>query len=424
MTADPSRRSVAVVGAGVAGLTAAYLLRRRYRVTLYECEPRLGGHAHTHTVADEQGGAQYVDTGFIVHNDRTYPLLTRLFRELGIETRATEMSMSISSPLHGLEYAGGRGASGVFAQPRRLVDPDFLRLLAQVRRFQIRARRYLAAAPESDLTTLAEFLVGEGFSDRFRDLYAVPLVSCVWSTGSATALDYPARYLFTFLDHHGMLDVRSSPTWRTVVGGSRSYVDAIGARLDDVRLAEPVTRLERHEDGVEVTCRSGRRTAHDAVVVAVHADQALGLLADPTVAEKEVLSAFRYSRNETVLHTDERLLPRAPRARASWNFVTARPGENRPPMVTYWMNRLQGLGGTTQYLVTLNGRERIADRSVIAVMDYQHPVYDPGAVAAQTRLTTLSSGTTVYAGAYHGWGFHEDGCRSGVEAARRLGVRW
>jgi predicted NAD/FAD-binding protein len=419
-----TRSTVAVVGAGVSGLTAAYLLSRTHSVTLYEAEDRLGGHAHTHDVTDPAGNRLAVDTGFIVHNDRTYPHLRRLFGELGIATRPTEMSMSISDQVTGIEYAGGRGIRGLFAQPHRAADPRFLAVLIQVRRFHRRARAFLAASGDSDLTGLGDFLDAEGFSPAFRQLHALPLVSCVWSTGSDTALQYPARYLFRFLAHHGMLGTVDSPQWSTVVGGSRTYVDAIACRLRRIRSGRAVRSILRDSDGIQLVDSSGMTARHDQIVIATHADAALDMLADPSRDEKEVLSAFSYARNETVLHTDARLLPRARQARAAWNYLTLADSGDRPPVVSYWMNRLQGLTSDTQYLVTLNARDRIDPATVLAVMDYEHPVYDSAAVEAQTRLGTLTTGRVAYAGAYHGWGFHEDGCRSGVAAARAFGAVW
>ncbi|MFI5698213.1 NAD(P)/FAD-dependent oxidoreductase [Kribbella sp. NPDC051586] len=414
------RETVAVVGAGVSGLTAAYLLTPWYDVTLYEAEPRLGGHAHTHDVTDPAGRPLAIDTGFIVHNARTYPLLRRLFGELGVRTQPTEMSMSISDPASGLEFAGGRGLTGIFAQGRRLADPRFLRLLTEVRRFHRRAAAYVERTGDGDLATFGEFLEAEHFSPAFVRLYAVPVVSCVWSCGGGSALSYPARYLFRFLDHHGMLSVNGSPQWLTVTGGSRQYVDALADRLDAVRTARPVQAVHRHPDGVTVTVADGNSTDFDRVVIATHADQALDLLTDATPAEKAVLGQFEYSRNETVLHTDESLLPTTKNARACWNYVV-RPDA---PLTTYWMNRLQGLETAGTYLVTLNGAGAVDPAKVIARMDYEHPIYTPQAVAAQGRLAALNTGRIAFAGAYHGWGFHEDGCRAGVAAAESFGVRW
>ncbi|MBK9102409.1 MAG: FAD-dependent oxidoreductase [Austwickia sp.] len=427
------RARIAVVGSGVSGLTAAYLLARRHDVVLYESLSRAGGHAHTHSVAPGPTAPDCdpiaVDSGFIVHNHRTYPFLLKLFAELGVATQPTEMSMSISVPQTGLEYAGGRGLGGVLAQRRRVLDRRFLAMLRQVGRFQREARALVrdpSAGPDQE--SLADFLTRGGYSQDFLQWYAVPVVACVWSSGASTALEYPARYLFSFLEHHGMLTQKGSPRWYTVVGGSKVYVDAVLASLPDVRLGSPVTAVRRLPadadggSGAEVRAGGGPYERYDAVVLATHADQALRLLQDPSPAEQEVLGAFRYSTNETVLHRDDSLLPRAVGARASWNY---RLGERDEPVtVTYWMNRLQHLPEHTPLLVTLGGAPEVAADQVVARMTYRHPIYDARSVAAQARLPELTTPTTTYAGAYHGWGFHEDGCRSGVAAAAALGVSW
>jgi predicted NAD/FAD-binding protein len=247
----------------------------------------------------------------------------------------------------------------------------------------------------------------------------------VWSAGRETTLAYPARYLFRFLDHHGMLRVNGSPQWCTVAGGSRVYVERLTGLLPDVRASHPVTDVTRGEDSVQIRDVTGRVTSVDRVVIATHADQALGLLTDPSDAEVTTLKQFGYSRNLTVLHTDSSVLPDAAQARASWNYrMTSCHRPDQPVVVSYWMNRLQGHQSPETFLVTLNDRERLDPGSVAAVMHYEHPIYTPEAVRAQSQLAGLATGRTVYAGAYHGWGFHEDGCRSGVEAARHFGVTW
>ncbi|MFJ7203861.1 NAD(P)/FAD-dependent oxidoreductase [Streptomyces sp. NPDC098789] len=420
------RPRTAVIGGGVSGLTAAYVLARAHDVTLYEADDRLGGHAHTHEVKGSDGVVRSVDSGFIVHNDRTYPQLLRLFGELGVATRSTSMSMSVHCEGCGLEYAGARGPSGLFARPRNAVDPAYLGMLARVPVFHRRARQLLAAPPDDD-PTLGEFLRRHRFGAYFSAHFAIPLVSCVWSCPEHTALRYPARYLFRFLDHHGMLSVGGSPDWRTVSGGSARYVrlvrDALGTAA--VRTSTPVRALARGAQGVRVTLGDGTWATYDSVVVAVHADRALALLADPTPAERATLGAFAYSRNRTVLHTDASVLPSGPRARACWNFRLSgcRPGDARV-RVSYDMNRLQGLDGPESYVVTLNADGRVRPELVLAEMDYAHPLYTPESVAAQQRLPELSGPVTAFAGAYHGWGFHEDGCRSGAAAAAALGVEW
>ncbi|MFF8443658.1 NAD(P)/FAD-dependent oxidoreductase [Streptomyces californicus] len=420
------RRRTAVVGAGVAGLTAAHVLRDAHEVTLYEADDRVGGHAHTHELDASDGRVHSVDSGFIVHNRRTYPNLLRLFDELGVATQESEMSMSVRCEGCGLEYAGARGPSGLFAQPRSALRGPYLRMLADVPRFH-RAARALLALPEGGASemTLGEFARRGRFSPYFRAHFLTPVVSAVWSCDPVTALSYPARYLFRFLDHHGMLSIGGSPVWRTVTGGSRSYVDLIVKQLSAVHTATPVRAVARHPDGVTITTRDGTTASYDSVVIATHPDQALRLLADPTDAERTVLGAFRYSRNPTLLHTDTTLLPRARGARASWNYLMPSCAADADHVtVSYDMNRLQRLDAPDSFVVTLNGSDRVDPASVRARMVYEHPVYTPESVAAQARLPTLTGPVTAYAGAYHGWGFHEDGCRSGVEAAAALGVAW
>ncbi|MFD5764668.1 NAD(P)/FAD-dependent oxidoreductase [Streptomyces sp. NPDC127049] len=417
-----NRRSVAVIGSGVAGLTAGYVLSRTHDVVLYEADSRLGGHAHTHELPTGAGGTVRVDTGFIVHNERTYPHLLRLFRELGVATQDSEMSMSVRCDGCGLEYAGARGPRGLLGGGN-LRRPRHLRMLAEVPRFHRAARRLLASG--DDTRTLGTFLRRGGFSPYFVGHFAIPLVSCVWSCAPDTALQYPAAYLFRFLDHHGLLSVTGSPQWKTVTGGSSAYVDKVAKHLASVRTATPVRAIERGPDHARVTTQDGHSETHAAVVVAVHPDQALRMLADPTPDERRVLGAFTYSRNPTVLHRDDTVLPRSPHARASWNYwlpsCAARPGSVR---VSYDMNRLQRLAVPEPHLVTLNPGSRVDESAVLARLVYEHPVYTPRSVAAQRELPGLATSVTAFAGAYHGWGFHEDGCRSGVEAARTLGVDW
>ena len=422
-------RKIAVVGGGISGLTAGYILARTDQVTIFEAAGRLGGHADTHLVDEPGGGQVAVDTGFIVYNERTYPLLTRLFGELGVETQASEMSMSVSCSGCGVGYAGKRGPAGLGAGVAVGGRP-YLQMLAEVPRFHRAARRLLAAKTGGEVAagglSLGDFLREGGFSDYFTEHFAVPVVASVWSCPQGTALQYPAAYLFAFLANHGLLSMSGSPQWRTVAGGSRRYVERIAAGLAQVRLSSPVRSVRRHPDGVTVRDGSGADLDFDAVVIATHPDQALRLLEAPTPAERSVLGAFSYSPNQAVLHTDARLLPPRPSVRASWNYALTCDGGSAaaPAQVSYHMNRLQGLPPGTDYIVTLGGREDIDPASVIAVMDYAHPAYTRESVAAQSRLPGLNTAVTAFAGAYHGWGFHEDGCRSGVAAARALGGSW
>ena len=417
-------RRIAVIGSGVAGLTAAHVAAKRAHVTLYEADARLGGHADTHDVADPGEGLLAIDTGFIVHNERTYPTLLRLFAEVGVRTQPSEMSMSVRDETTGLEYAGALGLRGLFPTGRNLRQPGFLRMLTEVPRFHRRARALLEQpAGTSRDQTLRGFLVDGGFTAYFCRHFMEPLVAAVWSCDPEVALDYPARYLFEFLAHHGMLSVTGSPQWRTVVGGSREYVARVAAGLDDVRVGTKVTSVRETADSVEVTDGNGVTTAYDAVVIATHPDQALAMLQEPTSAQREVLAAIPYADNLALLHTDTALLPRAESARASWNFLRPR-GSRGAVTVTYDLTRLQRLPTRTHYLVTLGGEDLVDPRTVVARMEYAHPTYNPASVAAQRRLPRANTPRLAFAGAYHGWGFHEDGARSGAAAAEHLGLPW
>ncbi len=423
MTSHRPRR-VAVVGSGVAGLTAAYVLSRPdndVHVTLYEADDRLGGHADTHEVATPDGSLA-IDTGFIVHNERTYPVLLRLFAELGVATQDSEMSMSISDRGTGLEWAGALGRRGVLPTWGHLADPAYLRMLVAIPRFHRRARR--ALADDRPDTTLREFLRAGRFTPYFTRHFMEPLVAAVWSCDPDVALDYPARYLFAFLEHHGMLGVFGSPPWRTVTGGSREYVARVAEHLHDVRLGTKVTSVAETPGGVEVTDGNGDVSSYDAVVIATHPGHALTMLASPTPTQRAVLGAMPYSANTALLHTDTSLLPRTRNAWASWNF--RRPAESGAGevTVTYDLTRLQRLSTDTHYLVTLGGDDLVDPATVIDRMEYEHPLYTPDSVAAQRRLPEIATDRVVFAGAYHGWGFHEDGARSGLAAAEQLGARW
>ncbi|MEO8828068.1 FAD-dependent oxidoreductase [Lapillicoccus sp.] len=435
--ASPSPlRRVAVVGSGVAGLTAAHVLAKQCHVTLYEAAPRLGGHADTHEVT-VGGQVVNVDTGFIVHNDRTYPTLLRLFDELGVQTQDSDMSMSIRDDDAGLEYAGARGLRGLFPVARNLRNRDYLRMLGEVRRFHAQARKLLAAKPEgaaenlpdhdpAAVETVRDFVGRGGFSDYFQTYFLAPLVAAVWSCDPAVALDYPARYLFTFLDHHGMLTVFGSPTWRTVTSGSARYVERVAAGIQDIRLGHRVTSVTEATDGVHVIGGSGATETFDAVVLAAHPHQSLAMLANPTELQSEVLGAIHYSPNVAQLHTDESVLPRSSAARASWNYWR-RPGgdEHASVLVSYDISRLMRLDVTDRrFIVTLGGEDRVDPSTVIDTMHYEHPLYTPESVAAQARLPQIITTRVAFAGAYHGWGFHEDGAKSGLVAAQHLGVDW
>jgi uncharacterized protein len=415
------RRSIAVIGSGVAGLTAAYALSGRDLVTLYEADTRLGGHAHTHVVDRGDGTLIGIDSAFLVHNDRTYPTLCRLFAELGVATQASEMSMSVRAEDTGLEYAGARGIRGLFAS-RQSARPRYLLMLAEVTRFHRAASRLLRDGEADNLETLDNFLQRQRFSAFFIEHFITPLVAAVWSCSSNDAMRYPARHLFVFLDHHGMLSVFGSPTWRTVIGGSAQYVQTIASRLHEIRIGDLVRSLRRLPNGVLVQAGAAAPKLFDAVVVAVHPDQALRFLGDASAYERGVLASIPYSTNHAQLHTDESVLPRHRSARASWNYLIT-PDSN-DVLVTYDVSRLMRINADRRFLVTLGGHDRVDPESVIAEMTYSHPLYTPESVAAQRLLPTLDGDRVVFAGAYHGWGFHEDGAASGLRAARRLGADW
>jgi predicted NAD/FAD-binding protein len=399
---------VAVVGSGVAGLGAAHVLSRAHEVEVFEREPRPGGHVNTVRV---DGLA--LDTGFLVSNERNYPLLTRLFGELAVRTHETDMSFSVSCLDCGLEYAGRRP----FAQARNAASARFHALLWEIGRWLRTARRTL---DEQDLRgwSLGRYLEHHGYSRRFRRHFLVPLTSALWSMPPGRALDFPAAHAIRFFDNHGMLGFRRF-RWRSVSGGSRTYVDAIAERLGGVRTGLPVRSVRRGPEGVVVRTADGEARPFDRVVISTQADEALGLLEDPTDAERRVLGAFAYTANDAVLHTDRSFLPRADAACASWNY---RVNGAARPTVTYWLNSLQRLESDTDYLVTLN--EDVSEEHVRGRFRYRHPLFTVDALAAQERLGELTCGSTAFAGAYHGNGFHEDGLASGVRAAAALGVRW
>lgn len=418
-----ANRSIAVIGSGVAGLMAAYLLAARDHVTLYEADNRVGGHAHTHYLDRGDGNIVGLDSAFLVHNERTYPTLCRLFDELGIATQATDMSMSVRDDASGLEYAGARGVGGLFPTLSSMARPRYLLMLAEVSRFHRAAARLLDSGMDGeDQESLGDFLDRHGFSRYFVKHFMTPLVAAVWSCPPGDALRYPARYLFVFLEHHGMLSVFGSPTWRTVTGGSANYVNAVIRLIDDIRVSTPVTAVRRLADGVEVTAHGCAPAVFDAVIIATHPDQALMMLAEPSPAERDLLGAIPYSTNLALLHTDESVLPRCPRARASWNYLMT--DNEDQVIVSYDITRLMRLAGPHRFIVTLGGSDVVNPDTVVSEVLYSHPVYTTESVAAQRLLPTLNDDKVVFAGAYQGWGFHEDGAASGLRAARHLGADW
>ena len=407
---------VAIVGGGVSGLVAARRLHDAgHEATLFEGADYPGGHTNTIRV-DTERGAWNVDTGFIVFNDRNYPNFERLLDQLGVPSQTTDMSFSVADEAGRFEWASR--PAGLFANPAHLVDRRFHRMLLDLLRFNREARALVGANGSGP--SLRRFLADGGYSDYFIERLIVPQVSAVWSADPDQLWSFPASFLAEFFENHGILALTGRPRWRTVVGGSRTYVEALIAPMrDHIRLRTPVRRIDRYPDRVEIACDGGSQS-FDEVVIATHSDQALAMLADPSPAEREILGAFPYQRNETVLHTDERMLPRRRRAWASWNFHLV-DGPVGLTTVTYDMNRLQSLSADRQFCVTLNRTEAIDSAKIIRRIDYDHPVFTRAGMAAQHRHGEISGrNRTHYCGAYWRWGFHEDGVWSALRACEQL----
>jgi uncharacterized protein len=409
---------IAIVGTGVSGLVAAHLLHRGHEIVVYEAGERLGGHSNTVRV-DDGTDEHWIDTGFIVFNDRNYPNFERLLDELGVATQPSHMGFSVSDGRGGFEYSGT--PRGLVARPGNLLSPNFLGMLRDWRRFNHEAQALIGM--NGTAPSLGHWLEQRGFSSHFIERLIVPQASAVWSADPEQMWDFPASFMAEFFDNHGMFSLRDRPRWRTVSGGSTRYVEAISRPWRDrVRLRAPVRRIERFPGGVRIEAEGCESEDFDEVVIATHSDQALAMLADPSEAEREVLAAIPYQRNEAVLHTDTSLMPRRRSAWASWNFhLTERPAGRTT--VTYWMNNLQRLRAEREFLLTLNRGERIDPAKVLRSFSYEHPVYTAEGVAAQARHAEISGvRRTHYCGAYWGWGFHEDGVVSALRACERAGT--
>jgi len=410
---------IAVVGTGISGLVAAYVLSRQHDLTLFEAAGRVGG--HTHTLEVERFGRRFaIDTGFIVFNEHTYPNFIRLLEHLGVASQPTTMSFSVRCERTGLEY-NGSDLNGLFAQRRNLLRPSFYRMLADILRFYREAPALLD--DRDDRLTLGEYLRRERYSRAFIDQHLLPMGAAVWSSAPRRLLEFPARYFVQFFARHGFLAVSGRPRWRVVTGGSQQYLGPLTRPLRDrIRVGCPVRAIVRRRDGVRITPWGAGPERFDAVIVATHSDQALALLADPSRAEQAILGAIPYQRNDTVLHTDARLLPRRRRAWAAWNYHLVDPPAETAA-VTYNMNILQGLESPEPFCVTLNRSAAIDPTKVLARLAYDHPVYTPAGVAAQRRWGEINGvNRTYFCGAYWGYGFHEDGVNSGLAVARCFGL--
>lgn len=416
------KQQIAVIGGGVAGIVSAYLLQQHHRVTLLERNAYLGGHTNTIVIPDGPDAGLAVDTGFIVLNDRTYPLFQTFLARLGVATRKAEMSFGFQCRQTGLVYAG-TSLGGLFAQRRNLVSPGFYRLLREIARFGRQARQDLAEQ-RVPAVTLGEYLRQGQFSAAMVENYLLPMAAAIWSTPALQVGDFPAEAFLRFFSNHGLLSFHHRPQWQTVVGGSHSYVKAFRSDFSgEIRLSAGVDKVFREQDGVRLQFTDGRCERFDQVVIATHADQALGLLGDPSPEEQRLLGAWRYQRNHTVLHTDASLLPKQRAAWAAWNFTREAGGsDTRPVFVSYYMNLLQGLTARQHYCVTLNRQQRFRPETVIAEFDYHHPQYSFASLATQAELPQLNGRSrSWFCGSYFGYGFHEDAVRSAVAVGRAFG---
>ncbi len=429
---EPAVRNVriAIVGSGIAGLTCAHVLGPHHDVVLYEAQDRLGGHSNTVEVDDPVAGPIGIDTGFIVHNDRNYPNLVRLFEELALETVESEMSFAVTDRSSGLCYRA-TNLNTLFADRRRLFDRSMWRMLADVTRFYRNGRKLLASVEtdggtDADSPTIAEFLADGGYSDVFVEHHLVPMGASVWSADPEQFNLFPATTLLRFLDNHGLLSVGDRPLWKTLHGGSRMYVNAIADRFSgQIRTGQPVLAIRRLAGVVEVRS-SGATEQFDHVIVASHSDQALAMLSDPSDVEKRHLSAVRYQPNRATLHFDQAVMPPKRLAWAAWNYDQAvDAGVTGRAALTYDLTLLMRLAGTRRYFVSLNSDHRIDPKKVLASFDYSHPVFDHPAVAAQRALSEANgTNNTWFCGAWMGYGFHEDGMASGLQVCRGLGINW
>lgn len=415
---------LAIVGTGIAGMTAAHLLHRDHDLTLYEAGEYIGG--HTNTVEVERAGTTYaVDTGFIVFNDWTYPNFISLLDRLGVASQPSDMSFSVRCEKTGLEY-NGTSLNRLFAQRRNLVRPSFYRMIRDILRFNQESVRLLEEAGPGP--SLGAYLEANRYSAAFIQNYIVPMAGAIWSAGPATIWQSPARYLVQFFKNHGMLSVNARPTWRVITGGSQRYVEKLVRPFRDrIRLRSPVSAIVRHPDEIEVRLRDRTGLHHterfDGVVIACHSDEALTLLADPSPLEREILGAIEYQRNEAVLHTDRSLLPKRRLAWAAWNYHLL-PAPADRVLVTYHMNTLQRLTAPCEFCVTLNRSDAINPATVLKRITYHHPVFTPQAIAAQQRHAEINGQRrTWYCGAYWGFGFHEDGVKSAMTACHALTAR-
>ena len=412
---------IAVVGSGISGMAAAYLLSRKHEVHLLGREDRLGGHTHTHAIPTSRGVTP-IDTGFIVHNDRTYPNLVKLFQKLGVKRQKSDMSFGVSCQKTGFEYSS-RGLGGLFAQKSNWLRLRHYRFLREILRFNREAPKVLDD-PAGATMTLGEWTRANDFGETFSRYYLFPMAAAVWSTSPEEVEDFPAVTLVRFFTNHGFLGIDTHPQWYAVKGGSSQYIAPLTAPYKErIRTGIQVSGITRSHGAVQVKYADGRTEAFDEIVFACHGPQVMGLLSDATPQERAVLEGFSTSRNETVLHTDEKLLPTRPNARASWNYHVG--DDDRAVTLTYHVNRLQSLGAPEPYCVTLNATSRIKPERILRELTYFHPLMTLTAIRGQARWREISGqNRTHFCGAYWFYGFHEDGLNSAIRVAQSLGVDW
>ncbi len=414
---------IAIIGGGVAGVTAAFILQKAHDITLFEKNSYIGGHTCTVVLEDGPDRGTPVDMGFIVLNNQTYPTFTKLLNQLNVPVRPSEMSFSFVCEKTGLEYAG-TSLKGLFSQKKNLVSPHFLKMLADILRFGKQSTRDLMNHQLNGFT-LGEYLQKHSYGQGFVSEYLLPMASAIWSSPAGEILQFPAGTFVHFLRNHGLLSFRNRPCWQTVSGGSHSYIKAFLEKFrGDIRLSMAPTEIERRNDGITIHTSDGKAERFDRLVMAAHADQSLKLLKDPSPAEESLLGAWSYQKNIAVLHTDSSLLPSHPDARASWNYRRVAGKDLEAPVsVSYWMNRLQGLNTRENYLVSLNPTRPIPGDKIIRSVEFEHPLYNFQSVATQNRLPSLNGKqNTYYCGSYFGYGFHEDAVKSGVQVARCFGL--
>ena len=415
---------VAIIGSGIAGLSAAWLLNNLHDITVYEANHRPGGHSHTVFMPTEQGDVP-VDTGFIVYNERNYPNLTALFQHFDIPTKCSSMSFGVSIDGGRFEYSGSESYGTLFAQKSNLLRPAFHKMLADIIRFNARAERFLQREDPSDSLTLGEFLDRGRYGRSFCNRYLLPMSAAIWSASLEGMRAFPAKSFLRFFKNHGLLSLNDRPAWRTVSGGSTVYVNKLTEAFKDrLWLGRAARKLWRMDDSILVEDNAGRAEVFDAVVLACHADQALALIQNPTAAESQVLGAFGYQSNEVFLHSDLKLMPKRRAVWSSWNYLANTTGSNETKIsVTYWLNHLQGLECDRPALVSLNPFEKPDQEHVVASMRYDHPMFDQKALHAQHRLSEIQGRHRLwFAGAHWGFGFHEDGLLSGLQVAAALGA--